>query len=345
MTRYWPEPDALPDRPLTAIVLANLGTPDAPDAPAVKKYLAEFLTDPRIIEKQGLLWKLILNGIILRTRPARSAQKYKLVWTPDGSPLAVHTEKQTKLLQGHYAWQDITHPEFAWGMRYGRPALADVLQALKMKGVTRFLIVPLYPQYSATTTASIMDEVARCMQHWRNLPEIRYIRSYATYDGYIDALAAQVRKHWQRNTGPADKLILSFHGMPVSYTQAGDPYPQECRATAEALAARLGLPPEKWLLTYQSRFGRAEWLQPYTEPTLIAHAQAGLKSVDILCPGFVSDCLETLEEIAIGCKESFLRAGGETFNYIPCLNERDDWIAALSRLTLDHLGDWRHAPD
>ena len=341
-SRYWPEPSTLPDAHRTAIVLVNMGTPPAPETAPTRRYLAEFLNDPRIVEWPRWLWKPILHGIVLRTRPARSAQKYAQVWTPEGSPLAVHTARQSTLLQGHFIWQGKAHIECFHAMRYGQPALAATLQKIKMRGFGRFLIVPMFPQYSATTTASIMDEVARAMRHWRNLPELRFIRSFATDEGYLAALEANIRKHWQRNGGPAQQILFSFHGIPEACVKAGDPYPNECRATAEALARRLGIATKRWQLTFQSRFGRAQWLTPYTQPTLVAMAREGHNSVDVVCPGFLADCLETREEIAITAKAAFLDAGGETFNFIPCLNEREDWMAALARLTLAHLGEWSH---
>lgn len=341
-SRYWPEPTAAPDARRTAIVLVNMGTPPAPETAPTRRYLAEFLNDPRIVEWPRWLWKPILHGIVLRTRPARSAQKYAQVWTPEGSPLAVHTARQSTLLQGHFIWLGKAHIECFHAMRYGQPALAATLQKIKMRGFGRFLIVPMFPQYSATTTASIMDEVARAMRHWRNLPELRFIRSFATDEGYLAALETNIRKHWQRNGGPAQQILFSFHGIPEACVKAGDPYPNECRATAEALARRLGIATKRWQLTFQSRFGRAQWLTPYTQPTLVAMAREGHKSVDVVCPGFLADCLETREEIAITAKAAFLDAGGETFNFIPCLNEREDWMAALARLTLAHLGEWSH---
>lgn len=340
MTRFWQEPaftHGTPSR--TGVLLVNLGTPAAPTAAAVRPYLKQFLSDPRVVEIPRLVWWPILNGIILRTRPAKSAAKYASVWTPEGSPLKVHTDKQTKLLAGYLAHAGQRTLLVDSAMRYGEPSIRSRLDAMRAAGCTRILVVPLYPQFAASTTATVMDEVADCLRHWRNLPEIRYIRSFGDDPGYIQALAASVREHWQRN-GQADKLVLSFHGIPRRSLDLGDPYHCECHKTARLLGEALQLPKERLVVSFQSRFGKAAWLQPYTQPTLEALGKGGTASVDVMCPGFVSDCLETLEEINMECREAFLHAGGKRFEYIPCLNERDDWIHALTQLSLRHLGNW-----
>ncbi len=339
MPRYWPEPPrdtAATTR--TAVLLVNLGTPTAPTAAALRPYLKQFLSDPRVVEIPRAAWWPILNGIVLNTRPAKSAAKYASVWLKDGSPLKVHTERQAKLLGG-YLGQGGHEIDVAWAMRYGAPSIADTLNQLRATGHGRILIVPLYPQYAASTTASAMDEVARCLRHWRNLPELRYVRDFHDDPGYIAALAQNVREYWMVN-GQADRLVLSFHGLPRRSLKLGDPYHDECHATAARLSAALELPAERVLVTFQSRFGKAEWLKPYTQPTLEALAREGIREVDVMCPGFIADCLETLEEIAMECKAAFIAAGGRAFNYIPCLNERHDWISALSSLTRRHLGHW-----
>lgn len=323
----------------TAILLVNLGTPDAPTAPAVKRYLAEFLGDPRVVELPRLLWLPILHGIILRTRPAKSAAKYATIWTAEGSPLKVHTERQAKLLKGLLGERGHRIPGdllIDWAMRYGNPSIPSVLDRLAAEGVTEILVLPLYPQFAGSTTASTQDTVAAWLAGQKQPPAIRWVKDYPTDPGYIGALAASIREHWLAH-GRSEKLVMSFHGIPQRSVDRGDPYADQCHATAQALAAALGLSPDQWLATFQSRFGAAQWLQPYTQPTLEALARDGLKRVDVLCPGFPADCLETLEEISMECREAFLHAGGETFHYIPCLNERPDWIAALADLCQSHV--------
>ena len=322
----------------TAILLCNLGTPDAPTASALRRYLGEFLSDHRVVEIPKVLWWLILHGIILRTRPAKSAAKYATVWTPDGSPLAVWTTKQATLLRGWLgeAGQNVlVRP----AMRYGNPSIASQLDALKAEGATRILILPLYPQYSGTTTASVFDAVYTWAARTRNVPELRFVNHYHDDAGYIDALAATVKSHWKHH-GPPDKLVMSFHGVPERTLHLGDPYHCESHKTARLLAERLGLPKSDWQLTFQSRFGKAKWLEPYTEPTLIEMGKAGVGRVDVICPGFTGDCLETLEEINQEAREAFLHAGGKEFHYIPCLNDSPAWITALSAIAQQHMGGW-----
>lgn len=329
----------------TAILLVNLGSPDEPTPPAVRRYLAEFLWDPRVVELPRLPWWLILHGIILNTRPAKSAAKYAQIWTPEGSPLKVHTEKQAKLLRGLIGVRGLRDVEVAWAMRYGQPSVGATLDGLAAAGCRRVLVVPMYPQFANSTTSSVMDAVA-AWQRGNGAGkgmDIRSVRSYPGDPGYIGALAASVRRHWeQQNRAVASDrfLIMSFHGIPKRSVERGDPYQRECEETARQLAAALGLKDGQWRHTFQSRFGRAEWLQPYTQQTLEQLAAAGAANVDVICPGFPSDCLETLEEIAMENKEAFLGAGGKTFHYIPCLNENPDWIEALADLSLRHLGDW-----
>ncbi|AUN94754.1 ferrochelatase [Pseudazoarcus pumilus] len=340
MARYRPEPEYTHGTSaLTGVLIANLGTPEAPTAPALRKYLKQFLSDPRVVEIPRIAWWPILNGIILNLRPKKSAAKYATVWTDEGSPLRVHTERQAKLLAGQLLHDGHGEVVVDWAMRYGQPSIEGALDRMRARGCTRILILPLYPQYAASTTASVMDDVARCITHWRNQPELRFVRSFADHPGYIAALANCVREHWQAN-GEPERLVMSFHGIPRRSLDLGDPYHCECHKSARLLAEALELPRERWLITFQSRFGKAEWLQPYTEPTLQKLAGEGVRRVDVICPGFVSDCLETIEEIGMECREAFLTAGGETFHYIPCLNERADWIAALGKLAESHLGNW-----
>ena len=322
----------------TAVVLVNLGTPDAPTPAALRRYLAEFLSDSRVVEIPRLLWWPILHGVILRVRPAKSARKYASVWTTEGSPLQVWSDKQAKLLQGYLGERGHAVP-VRHAMRYGNPALGRVLDELKAAGATRILLLPMYPQYSGTTTASAWDAVYRWAGQIRCLPELRFVNRYHDAAGYIEALAQRVLTHWQNN-GRAERLVLSFHGVPERTKTLGDPYHDECLTTARLLGARLSLGSEQLVVTFQSRFGKAQWLQPYTEPTLVEMARRGVTSVDVMCPGFTADCLETLEEINQEVRAAFLQAGGKSFGYIPCLNDSHPWIDALATIAIRHLQGW-----
>jgi len=321
----------------TAVLLVNLGTPEAPTAPALRRYLAEFLGDRRVVDLPRLLWLPILYGIILNTRPAKSAAKYASIWTPEGSPLKVHTERQAKLLRGLLGERGDKNTVVAWAMRYGQPSIASELDRLAAGGATRILVLPLYPQYAGSTTASVYDAVDAWRGRRTQGPSFVDVRSYADDPGYIKALAASIRERWEIRASRPDKLVMSFHGIPKRSVEKGDPYADECRRTAGLLASELGLAADAWLLTFQSRFGAAEWLQPYTQPTLEQLARDGVKHIDVVCPGFTGDCLETLEEIGMECRDAFLAAGGKEFDYIPCLNERADWIAALADITRARL--------
>jgi ferrochelatase len=324
------------------VLLVNLGTPEAPTTPALRRYLAQFLWDPRVVEIPRALWWLILHGVILRIRPARSARKYKKIWLREGSPLAVWTARQANML-GSYLGERGARVVVRWAMRYGQPAIATELDTLCAEGATRILILPTYPQYSAATTASVLDDVGAWIARTRRVPELRFVNHYHDDPGYIEALAAQVRKHWQRE-GRGRKLVMSFHGMPKRTLDLGDPYHCECLKTGRLLAEKLRLEDDDWRVTFQSRFGRAEWLQPYTEPTLKALAKGGAEGVDVICPGFAADCLETLEEIAIEARAAFLGAGGKAFHYIPCLNNSPEGMTALAGVALRHLQGWDTAP-
>jgi ferrochelatase len=324
------------------VLLVNLGTPDAPTPQAVRRYLAEFLSDPRVVEIPRLLWWPILHGVVLRTRPRASADKYQAIWTPEGSPLAVWTAKQATLLTG-YLGERGTPVLVRHAMRYGQPAVAGALDELVAAGATRILVLPLYPQYAAATTASANDAVVAWWQRQRRQPELRFVNHYHDDAGYLGALVQRVRQHWQAH-GRGAHLVMSFHGLPQRSLHLGDPYHCECHKTARLLAERLGLLEGDYTVTFQSRFGRAQWLQPYTEPTLIALARRGVHEVDVICPGFAADCLETLEEIAQEVRAAFEGAGGKRFGYIACLNDQHEWIAALAAIVQRHLQGWDTAP-
>ncbi|MEJ7688256.1 MAG: ferrochelatase [Variovorax sp.] len=331
-------PAADPANARTAVLWCNLGSPDEPTARAVRPYLAEFLGDRRVVEIPRLLWLLILHGIILRIRPAKSAAKYASIWMPEGSPLKVWTRKQATLLAG---WLGERGHRVAVrdAMRYANPSIAAQLDALKAEGVTRVLVLQAYPQYSATTTASVLDAVNAWSARVRRLPEFRFVNDYHDDPLYIDALAQSVTTYWKQQGRP-DQLVMSFHGIPARNIELGDPYQSQCLATAALLAARLQLAPAQYRVTFQSRFGRAKWLEPYTEPTLREMGAAGVSRVDVMCPGFPADCLETLEEISMEAREAFLHAGGKEFNYIPCLNDSPAWITALAEIAERNMAGW-----
>lgn len=340
MPRFLPEP-AYQHGSIAkvGILLVNLGTPDAPTRAAVRRYLAQFLSDRRVVELPRMAWLALLHGIILNVRPARSARKYARIWSPEGSPLKVHSEKQARLLRGYLGMSIRSPLAVEYAMRYGEPSIPAVLAQLKTGGCERVLVVPLFPQYSASATASVFDELAGCMALTRNVPELRWIKHFHDHPAYIRALADSVREHW-RSAGRPALLLMSFHGTPQASLERGDPYHCECRKTARLLAAELELADAHWQISFQSRFGAAQWLKPYTAATLAELARRGVRRVDVVCPGFVSDCLETLEEIGIEGKQLFLSAGGKEFHLLPCLNERDDWIRALGAICLGHLGGW-----
>ena len=322
----------------TAVLLVNLGTPDEDTPAALRRYLAEFLSDRRVVEIPRAVWWPILHGIILRTRPAKSAAKYRSVWTPEGSPLAVWTQRQSAALADQLAARG-HHVLVRHAMRYGQPAVGTVLDELRAAGATRVLVMPQYPQYAAATTGSVADAVHRWALGARWVPELRTLSTCHDDAGYIAALAAGIRRQWAQQA-PAERLLLSFHGVPQRSLLLGDPYHCQCLKTARLLREALGLPPERVLVTFQSRFGKAKWLEPYTEPTLRQLAAQGVASVDVACPGFTADCLETLEEIAQEGRHAFLQAGGRQFRYLPCLNDDMAWISALADMAERHLQGW-----
>ena len=315
---------------LTGVLLANLGTPDAPTTPALKRFLREFLSDRRVIDLPRWKWWPLLNFIILPRRSPRSAEAYKRIWTDEGSPLLAIGRRQAAKLK---AALDMP---VALGMRYGNPSLASALEQLEAENCRRILVLPLYPQYAGATTLSTMDAVHAALRGRREPPEVEVIDSYEDAPEYLAALANSVRNVWKKD-GEPERLLMSFHGIPVRYAMAGDPYPQHCERTARGLAKELGLQSDRWLLSFQSRFGREEWLKPYTDKTLAAWGNNRLQSVDVICPGFAADCLETLEEIDKENREVFMEAGGGRFRYIAALNDRDDHITALAAVARRQL--------
>lgn len=325
--------------PKIGVLISNLGTPEAPTTSALRNYLREFLSDPRIVEIPRLLWWCILHGIILRIRPRRSARAYRSVWTEQGSPLALHTQAQARALRTRITEQLGDHVVVAWAMRYGQPSISHTVQRMMEQGVTHLLVLPLYPQYSASTTASTFDALADDFKQRRWLPELRFISGYQDNALYVDALANSIQEHHAEH-GPVDKLIFSYHGVPLRYLHKGDPYHCFCHQTTRLVATKLGLKEGSYLTTFQSRFGREPWLKPYTDETLISLAENGTESVAVICPGFASDCLETLEEIEEENREYFIEHGGKDFSYIPALNSREDHIHCLTQICLNNIQDW-----
>jgi ferrochelatase len=338
MPKYTAAAQGVPRERRTAVLLVQLGTPDAPEPAAVRRYLREFLSDPRVVEIPSFVWKPILYGVILPLRPRESAKKYASIWTAEGSPLALNTRRQAAMLRG-WLGERGAGVDVDWAMRYGNPGMPQVLREIRERGADRLLVIPMYPQYAASTTASVCDALWAELATWRNLPQVRVVRDFHDFAPYVDALAANVRARWTRD-GPPERLVMSFHGIPKRSIDLGDPYRDECLATGRLLAARLGLAEDRYLITFQSRFGRAEWLQPYTAPTLAELGRAGCGRVDVMCPGFVSDCLETLEEISIEARHTFLEAGGGEFRYLPCLNDDPGFVGALADLAQRHLAGW-----
>ena len=320
------------------ILMVNLGTPEAPTAKAVRPYLKQFLGDPRVVEVPRPIWWLILNGIILPFRAPKSAKAYAEVWTEEGSPLMINNQR----LANKFAAQVTAHlPDVsvALAMSYGKPSIQSALERLKAENVQRLMVLPLYPQYSATTTASVFDQVTTWMQGQRYFPELRFINDFYREESWQEAIADSIRRH-QAEHGKPDKLLFSFHGIPKRNLQAGDPYYCQCQFSARKIAERLGLSEDDWQLSFQSRLGRAEWLKPYTDKTLEELGHQGVKKLQVICPGFSIDCLETLEEIAMEGKEEFIEAGGEDLQYIPCLNDSDAHVTVLDTLCRRHGQGW-----
>jgi protoporphyrin/coproporphyrin ferrochelatase len=333
-----PAADVGPER--IGVLLVNLGTPDTADTRGVRVYLKEFLSDPRVIEDQGLLWKLVLNGVILRIRPARKARDYLKIWNTerDESPLKTITRAQSEKLAADIADHD--HVVVDWAMRYGNPSIASRIEALTAQGCDRLLVVPLYPQYSAATSATVCDEVFRVLGQMRAQPTLRFTPPYYDDPDYIEALAVSINTHLAKLPFQPEIIVASFHGMPQKYVDKGDPYESQCIATTESLRKRLGLDASKFLLTFQSRFGFDEWLKPYTDKTIGKLAKDGVRRIAVITPGFSADCLETLEEIAQENAEIFKHNGGEQFSFIPCLNDSEPGMDVIRQLVLRELQGW-----
>lgn len=317
------------------VLLVNLGTPDAPTTGAVRRYLAQFLGDPRVVDLPRVLWWPLLHGVILNIRPARSAKLYRAVWTERGSPLATGTADLASAVASQLEPDWIVRD----AMRYGNPGINVVLEELAVHDLRRLLVIPLFPQYSATTSASVFDAVTSKLQQWRRVPEFRFVADYHVEPASIDALAASVQAHWAQH-GRADRLMLSFHGIPQRYVRNGDPYQAQCVATAAALRTRLDVDDKYLMLCYQSRVGREPWLMPYTDLTLAELPKQGVRSIQVMCPGFAIDCLETLEEVAITNREVFEHAGGERYEYIPCLNDSAAQVGLMAGLIARNGSDW-----
>ena len=345
--RYLPEPeqddpfneDPAPRGPgKVGVLLVNLGTPDTPGKQDIRRYLGEFLSDPRVIEIPRYLWKPILHCLVLTMRPKKLEPRYAGVWMKEGSPLMVYSQRQADGVRAALAEAGID-AVVELGMRYGNPSIPDAISRLRRQGCERILTVPLYPQYAASTTATVVDAVTRHAGRLRDQPELRFIKRFHEEPAYLDALAGRIERYWQEH-GKPQRLVMSFHGLPRYSIELGDPYYRDCMDTARLLSQRLSLPREQIEVTFQSRFGTARWLEPYTEPTLKALAAAGVTEVDVVCPGFVADCLETLEEISLECRDAFIGAGGKRFRYIPAINDDPAWIAGLADLVARHLQGW-----
>lgn len=325
--------------PSTGVLLVNLGTPEAPTGKALRPYLREFLSDPRVIEWPRWLWRPVLEGIILRVRPSRSAKLYEQIWTEEGSPLLVISQEITDKLEQMLNQAAGSPVKVALAMRYGQPSIAAGLAELRQNNVQRILILPLYPQYSATTVGTIFDEVFDTLKQWRWVPEIRTINHYYEHPLYAEAIAGSIRQYWSEN-GRGDKLLLSFHGIPQSYAKKGDPYRQHCEKSVDLIAQALEIAKDDVFLTFQSRFGPEEWLQPYTDETLISWAEEGISHVDTVCPGFATDCLETLQEMGMENRDLYLEAGGKEYAYIPALNASPVHIELLADLVQQNCQGW-----
>jgi len=349
LTKEHSSPDrSVSSHPLSAdrvgILMVNLGSPSSPTTEDVRRYLAEFLWDPRLVDLPRPLWWFLLKAVILPFRSRRSAQHYARIWTPEGSPLIEISRRQADLVEKGIRERSGSRVIVLPAMRYGQPSIASGLEALRAESCGRILVLPMYPQNSSTTTASVYDAVAVALAGWRWVPEIRFVSDFHDDPGYTGALANSIREVWEQS-GPADKLVVSYHGLPARYIREGDPYQHQCLRTTKRMAEDAGLDEEHWVMAFQSRFGRQEWIRPYTDETLLELARAGTTRVDVLCPGFTADCLETLEEIAVTNQSLFLTAGGGRYRYIPALNVRPDFMETLTNLCLRHLCGWPGFPE
>ena len=324
---------------LPGVLLVNLGTPDAPTPSAVRRYLREFLSDPRVVELPRWLWLPILYLLVLPFRPAKTARKYATIWKPDGSPLRIYHERQAQLLRGYLGERlKAPIPTFA-AMRYGKPAIAEGLKELAARGCDRVLVMPMYPQYASSATGSVEDALAKALRRMRPALGLRIVRDFHAHRAYAKAIAKNVNDYWFKHGRP-DRLVMSFHGVPKASIDAGDPYQAQCLESARLIAAELGWMDKRTAVTFQSRFGKAEWIKPYTVDTLRALGSEGVQRVDVACPGFASDCLETLEEIAQEGKAAFVKAGGKDFHYLPTTNDTPSWMTAICILAMENLEGW-----
>ena len=318
------------------VLLVNLGTPDEPTPSAVRRYLREFLWDPRVVQIPRPLWWLILNFLVLPFRPAKTAKKYALIWRPDGSPLRIYHVRQAQLLRGYLGEKFKPPLPVVAAMRYGKPSIAEGLVELAAKGCNRVLVVPMYPQYAASTTASVEDAVAKALSKKRNAPRVKVLHDFHAHPLYAKAIAKNVNEYWMKHGRP-DRLVMSFHGLPRAVVEAGDPYQAQCLESARLIATELGWNDKRTVVAFQSRFGKAEWLTPYTADTLAALGRDAIGRVDVICPGFAADCLESLEEIAIEGRDTFRKSGGKEFHYIPTTNDTPAWMTALTQITMENL--------
>jgi ferrochelatase len=323
----------------TGVLLVNLGTPEAPTAAAVRKYLREFLMDPRVVQIPKLAWWPLLNFVVLPIRGPKSAAKYAAIWKPDGSPLRVYHDRQVQMLRGYLGERFKMQIPVAGAMRYGKPTVADGLRALVEQGCKRVLVIPMYPQYAASTTASVDDALKRALKKMKPAPEIAFVNDFHDSTAYAKAIAKNVNEYWMKHGRP-DKLVMSFHGLPKVVVERGDPYQKQCFESAKRIATELGWNDTRSIVTFQSRFGAQKWIGPATDETLRTLGGDGVRRVDVICPGFATDCLETLEEIAIEGRQTFLAAGGKEFHYIPTTNDTPSWMTALTILAMENLAGW-----
>jgi ferrochelatase len=329
--------------PAPGVVLVNLGTPDEPTTGAVRRYLREFLSDPRVVELPRIVWLPLLYLLVLPLRAPKSAAKYQKIWTSDGSPLRVYTERQAQILKGSLGERLRALVPVVAAMRYGKPSIAEALAALQEKGCDRVLVVPMYPQYAGSATGSVEDALGRALRKWKPAPELRVVKDFHAHRAYAKAIAKNINDYWFKHGRP-DRLVLSFHGIPKATVDAGDPYQAQCLESARLIAEELGWMDQRTIVTFQSRFGAAEWVKPYTVDTLRELGAQGLARVDVACPGFAADCLETLEEIAMECRSEFKDAGGKEFHYIPTTNDTPAWMTALSIIALENPQGWTPTP-